>query len=194
MIIKKQISVLFVLFALCSCEIKFVADPINPRVLKYTHQGYDVSGALINDTIWRSNLEGGFWGGVSNKPMITASSIGDSVVFSFDDNTPMSFHFSGIDIKDFEDLKKLKGKKIILDGDENYASYNYVRDYTPLIKGSGQVYFREVSRDNDQVGVNDYIISGTFYMDTRDENGEPIEIRYGRFDYEIDISSNFILR
>lgn len=47
------LRMLVVLF-LTSCDAVFVPDPVDPRLPKYTEDGNNVAGALVNGDLWHN--------------------------------------------------------------------------------------------------------------------------------------------
>src|ERR1035437_590386 len=70
------------MLALLSCEGLYIPDPIDPRLPKYTENGNDVAGAIINNIYWTSVERIGFQT-TSYKPYIITSAITDSLVIQF---------------------------------------------------------------------------------------------------------------
>ncbi|MDE5423114.1 hypothetical protein L3073_12920 [Ancylomarina sp. DW003] len=187
-------SILIVLacLILSACEGTFIPDPIDPRLPKYTENGYGTAGAFINDRIWTSHVNYGFLTS-SDKPMIKVWHEQDSLRFTFSGSieqtsASVEFHLTGLGITKFEDLIDLNEQKISLNGNknigyyiENYSSSSYDK------KGIGQIYFRNVQYNNDKSAI---IISGTFGFSLPDTHQIPLKVNSGRFDYKI-FKTNF---
>lgn len=198
-----RISSLLVIFFLVlnGCNGIFVPDPIDPRIPKYTEDGNNVSGAFINDNIWKSIVTTGFLYSY-NQPLITSWQESDSLVLRFNGDTAgesssIEFHLTGLKISKFEDLVTLDRNKIQLDGIKNTGFY--IENYAPsgyANKGIGQVYFKHVSIQDSNVTVNGQtskivIISGTFGFLINNSDGKITKVTSGRFDYRITESTNF---
>ncbi len=174
---------------LVSCEGIFIPDPIDPRLPKYTEKGNNVAGALINNNIWKSIVKSSFMN-VINQPIIKIYHKKDSVTIKFIGNTNekksyIEFHLTELKISKFEDLLKLKGQKIQLDGIKNTAYYlENNSQYTYNNKNTGQIYFKNV-RIDDKTN-NFLVISGTFGFSFNNTKGEKIKITFGRFDYRLE--------
>ncbi|WP_423130025.1 hypothetical protein [Gaoshiqia sp. Z1-71] len=181
---------------LTACDGLFIPDPIDPRLPKYTEDGNNVAGAFINDDVWESIVLVGFFD-IHNAPFINAKPANDSLVVQFQGNvagqsSTIEFHLGGISINQFEDLLHLHDTKIQLDGITN-AAY-YIEDYHSMTyenKGIGQIYFKNVSRTNNSASV--IILSGTFGFSVIEPGGMQRTVSYGRFDYRISESSNFLI-
>lgn len=198
----KTSAVLVILFLILNgCEGIFVPDPIDPRIPKYTENGNNVAGAFINDNIWESVVRIGFPYS-HNQPFINVWQESDSLVLRFSGNTDdesssVEFHLTGLNISKFEDLTKLDGQKIQLDGIKNTGFY--IENYNPTSynnKGVGQIYFKHVSILDSNVSAGEQaakriIISGTFGFSFNESNGKTIKVSSGRFDYKITESINF---
>jgi len=190
----RLISLLFAL-ALASCEANFVPDPLDPRLPQYSENGNNVAGAYVNDAIWTSEVELGFFTSY-NKPLIVAAPSVDSLWIYFtgtmgNDKTYIAFKLKGIKIETLDELKNLSGAKIRLDGVQN-AGYCFC-DYptTPFGTGChGQIYFKRVRRTED---ASLLIISGTFGFQKDYPNGTTQTVFSGRFDYRIRDNDEFIM-
>jgi len=187
----KLLVVIF--FITIACDGIFVPDPIDPRIPKYTEEGNNVAGAVIDNKIWESVMKVGFLS-VNDQPFIRLWQMNDSLSLRFSgstsgENSFLEFHITGLNITKFEDLVTLEGQKIQLDGIKN-AGY-YIENYMPSNyddKGIGQIYFRSVRFENSSSKI---ILSGTFGFSTNDPNGTSTKVSYGRFDYRISETSNF---
>lgn len=193
------------LLTLCSCDSKFILDPIDPRLPKYTEDGNNVAGAFVNQDVWKSVVKYGFMN-TYNKPYITVYSANDSVVLSLDGDiekennvilsTNISFCLQNLNIYSFSDLKNLKNRIVQLDGVENFGSfarYTNLSDYPRCsgTAGTGQIYFRNVTV-NDSNGSA--ILSGSFGFTIANSDCGLVEVSYGRFDYRFQNNSNFMIK
>lgn len=176
-----------------ACEGTFVPDPINPRLPKYTEDGNGVAGALVNNDIWKSQVE--FFIYSYDEPYIIISPEQDNISIKFngitnEDNASIKFDLTGLQITKFEDLLKLEGKKITLDESKNIGYYIFKKNiYTT--KNIGQIYFKHTSIEESN-GEKAIILSGTFGFTATNVDGKSIKITYGRFDYYINKSDVFI--
>ena len=188
----KVLVVMF--FIIIGCEGIFIPDPIDPRIPKYTEEGNNVAGAIIDNKIWESIVTSGF-PSIYDQPFIRLWQLNDSLSLRFSGSTSgesssIEFHLSGLDITKFEDLVALEGQKIQLDGINN-AGY-YIENEPPMTydnKGIGQIYFRSVRIKNSSSQI---ILSGTFGFSTTVPNGVSTKVSFGRFDYQISEDSNFL--
>ena len=178
----------FTIAALCiisSCDPVLIPDPIDPRVPKYTDDGNDVAGALINDTPWVSKYSVSLWG-ATNKPHIRNDLDRDSLSITFtgtwgeDNYTSISFGFRGYNVSRASEMPKLNGAKITLDGIRGSAMI--YRDSECKTLGIGQIYFRSVKYDSETDLIT---ISGTFGFNQNDPVCGNLAVTYGRFDFEM---------
>jgi hypothetical protein len=178
---------MFIFIILTSCEGIFIPDPIDPRLPKYTENGYGTAGAFINDRIWTSQVNYGLLTSF-DKPLIKFWQEQDSLRFTFSGNidqisASVEFHLTGLGITKFEDLIDLNGQKISLNGNQNIGYYiDYSSSLSYNEKGIGQIYFRNVQYNNDKSAI---IISGTFGFSLPDTHRATIKVSSGRFDYKI---------
>lgn len=183
-----RILLVLIFFVQTSCEGIFIPDPIDPRLPKYTEEGNNVAGALIDNKIWKSVVSYGFPYNTGDTPSLTVWQEQDSLKLRFTgssqgSNASVEFHMKGLGITKFEDLIDLEGQKISLDG-LNSAGY-YIEKYTPFAydhKGIGQIYFRSIHLNDSH---SDIIISGTFGFSLLNTHDRIIKITSGRFDYSI---------
>lgn len=181
------------MIALLSCEGLYIPDPIDPRLPKYTENGNDVAGAIINNIYWTSVEKFGFLT-AKDKPYLISSALTDSLVIQFNGTMDytIEFHLKGLNIRKFDDLILLKNKKIQLDGVMNFGvvtdSYLGFSPNTSGMEGVGQIYFRNVTFDN-SLGI--VILSGTFGFTETDSSSPITDVSYGRFDYSLSENSNF---
>lgn len=182
-----------ILFIIIGCEGIFIPDPIDPRIPKYTEEGNNVAGAIIDNKIWESVMTIGF-PYVYDQPFIRLWQLNDSLSLRFSgstagENSSIEFHLSGLNITKFEDLVALEGHKIQLDGIKNTGYY--IENDMPSTydnKGIGQIYFRNVRIKNSSSQI---ILSGTFGFSTTGPNGNSTKVSFGRFDYQVSEDSNF---
>lgn len=189
--LKNSLLLLFISILVYSCDPVYIPDPIDPRLPKYTEKGNDVAGAFINDTLWRSEFYGSFFGlgSGSDVPRIFYSPTFDSMVIRFEGETEatyqyrsISFSLQGYGIKSKSEMIKLDEKKITLDGIENAAWLEPLRDNNCTSRGIGQLYLRSVKYDPSDDFVT---ISGTFGFNYDDPACGKIAVTYGRFDFSI---------
>lgn len=199
--IKNSKVLVILLLILNACDGIFVPDPIDPRIPKYTEDGNNVAGAFINDNIWESIVQAGL-NYTYNQPSINFWPENDSLLLRFSGNTGgrssfIEFHLTGWKISNFEDLAKLEGYKIQLDGIKNagfyiegYDSFSYEN------KGIGQIYFKNIRirvyNANGEGQISKAaIISGTFGFTMNGSGGKITKVTSGRFDYRIREDFNF---
>ena len=187
---------LFCLIVLAACEGIFVPDPLDPQLPKYTESGNNVAGAYINDEVWNSVVAVGFMHS-SDKPQLVSTPTKDSLWICFTGTTGyktayIGFILSAIKISSLEDLQKLEGRKIELDGSEN-AGYCQYTAYPPPTGagGTGQIYFKSVQWGKTGSFV---ILSGTFGFVYQSEDGAVSKVSSGRFDYRISDNDEFYVK
>ncbi len=183
----RKISLLLIGFLfLVACEGTFVPDPTDPRLPKYTEEGNNVAGAIVNGEIWKSVVTVGFMY-VGDDPYINICQQRDSITIHFKGNTngknaSIEFHLKGLNISDFEDLVSLQGKKIQLDGVKNTGYYyNGYHKINYEKKGIGQLYIKNVKIEGRDSPI--VTLSGTFGFTVTNADGKKIKVSYGRFDY-----------
>lgn len=195
--IKNSKVLVILILILNACEGIFVPDPIDPRIPKYTEDGNNVAGAFINDNIWESIVSLNY-----DRPFINVWPENDSLLLRFSGKTAgvpssIEFHLTGWKISDFEDLAKLEGSKIQLDGMKNAGFYTEGYDlFNYENKGIGQIYFKNIrirvynANGEGQISKT-AIISGTFGFAMNDSGGKITKVTSGRFDYRIREDFNF---
>ena len=199
------------LLTIVSCEEVFIPDPIDPRLAKYTEEGYNTAGAIVNQDAWKSVAEYGYDLGYlfgapdRDFPFMKVYNNHDSVVLQFDGqimkgkevltNSSIIFHLQDLNIHSFSDLKTLKNRKIQLDGVKNYGAFTrseyHDPNYFPACSGTagiGQIYFRNVTFND---SLNRAIISGTFGFTISNSACGTTEVSYGRFDSRFGINTGF---
>ena len=185
-----------------ACEGLFIPDPIDPRIPKYTAEGNNVAGAYINDDIWESvvshkiQIVGSLTVPV-NQPNINVWAEADSLSLTFSGSsdakkTHIEFHLRNLNISKFEDLPRLEGRKITLDGNTNAGFYFDSSNESRYENGGiGQIYFKDVSFVDSTSVI---ILSGTFGFSVNNSEGKTIKVSSGRFDYRFSENSNFNLK
>ncbi len=186
-----QLIFVILLYTISGCDPVFVPDPIDPRLPKYTENGYNVAGAFVNDEVWKSKASGSFgWTAPPKNPEIIFYPDEDSLIIQFKGNSNIcdniEFRLSGLNVRTYDDLLSLHNTKIHLDGITNAAAcfpYNYCsRDFDQHcpVDGVGQLYIKRIVENESQDGL---ILSGTFGFAFDDPNLGFVEVSYGRFDY-----------
>ena len=187
-----NVTVLLIAIITVSCNSIFIPDPIDPRLPKYTELGNNVAGALVNDEIWRAEVNL-YWGlagvHIANSASVSIWPEKDSIVIYLpgqkgDINAIIEFHLKSAEVNSFEDLVKLEGSKIELDGDVNYACL--IQDGNVVDKGIGQFYPTYIHKIGSSSKV---IFAGTFGFYGTSSMGKEMQITYGRFDYKLDKES-----
>lgn len=191
-----KLLVLVIALAAMACNGIFVPDPIDPRLPKYTESGNNVAGAFVNNQVWESTVTWGLYD-YSDTPEFYVWPEKDSVVIRFSGNTGdesayIEFHLKDWDITEFEDVSKLSGLKIELDGEENSAYY-IEESYNPeayKYRGIGQFYPKNIQMNDSLTSAT---ISGTFGFTVTDSVGVNTKVTYGRFDYRLSKEEDFFV-
>lgn len=179
----------------------FYPDDEDSRLPAYSEKGYDIAGALINNDAWRAERR------PFSELMLVDISKTDTMVFEMygemidgirkEDRVEFYIYQTGIDINSFTDLKKLEGKTISFDGENNYAGLKY----TPMNKfpyydmnGTGKLVFKSIREIKNRTYMNNsnvslfhihpVYLSGTFELSFKDSLGNQIKIDKGRFDFK----------
>lgn len=187
--VKFLYAIIFVIIV-TSCDGTFVPDPIVPVLPKYSSQGYNAAGAMVNGVVRRSLSSCGF-GGCSNRMNFYPDYDSVRVEIRFEgqllveDRSLKSedFYFSifldSVEIASLEDLKVLSEATFDL-GVQNYAeAYDYEHDGY-CTSTEGRIFFDKVVF----TGL-DYIVSGTFGFVIEGEKCSRLEVFSGRFDYAV---------
>ena len=163
----------------CSYEGDYYSDPINPRAIRYTTDGNDAAGAIIDGEKWKSVVHISGFRGCEDCPWIIYFESADSLVIQFSGSmvgsgeyAEISYSFKGLDFKNRK-YQRLLGKKIALDGVTAKATLSIWGSCpSEYISTTGQFYLRQEDP-----------LSGTFWCSVNNDCGSR-EITYGRFDYE----------
>jgi hypothetical protein len=187
----------------CLLEEKFVPDPSDPRLPKYTESGNQVGGALINDVAWKTDFSTSGMGG-NRSFYFTNYSSGDSVTLTLDGmfteginrESPISFIvvLKNMSLQKLEDIKLFNGQTFILDGKVNYViiedGFSTIQDSIYYYYGgTGKVILKNVKtikntsfRRQNGEKYNPLIVAGTFEFNV-DEISTAVTL--GRFDFYI---------
>lgn len=185
-IVKVSIFCLIIFF-LVSCRGKFVPDPIDPDLPKYSAKGHDTAGAMVNGKVWRAVIRCGGFLGCSNEMTIQpvdSSSIEirfEGEILDQNKIEEQGFGFSiileDVYLTKLKDLEKLSGMKYDL-GNGHYAYADEFGNDVMCTSSRGQLFFNEIELKNEG-----YIIAGTFGFVIEGENCKKVEVYSGRFDY-----------
>jgi hypothetical protein len=175
-------------------------------VPKYTENGNQVGGALVNGIAWKTDFSIGF--NFTNRAFyFTNYSSGDSVTLNLDgtfteganNERPLNFVvvLKNMSLHKLEDIKHLAGQTLILDANPNYAliddGFRTIRDTVEYYYGgTGKITFKKVkpltnislSGQNGE-RYNPLIVAGTFEFHFEQDS---IDVTMGRFDFQINDS------
>lgn len=177
---------------LAGCDGKFVPDPIDPRLPRYSTEGWDAAGALVNGAVWRAVRQSRFLYG--DKQDIYIQMWPDSVInigFSgrirypsgFEENYAISFLLDNTD-GDLNRFESLGGRRFSLGG-VHRASAGGPGDSNFCSSSSGQLYIKSIERLEGETDV-DYHISGTFSLVIDQDSCTYYRVTDGRFDHRVD--------
>ena len=209
---QKLLIVVICFFALLSCKKHITADSDYPDLPAYSEKGLDVSGAHINDSTWLGNNEpSGF--SPSIKPVyLTSYPNGDSIELrlfgsykswsiAFEKPSQISIVIKGIKIKNDNDLLKLNNQKYVLDGINNYCKFYKWYDDSLLTKGTGQIQFGKIEKNNfitygdgspNNPFLYPYICAAKFELKVVDNI--TYNLTHGRFDITLLKTSTFSVK
>ena len=199
-----SLALLLIYFESCLQE-KFIPDPADPRLPKYTECGNEVAGALINNVAWKSEFFVGFDNPSIDPCYLTNYISGDSATIEFvgecnqgpSKGSPISFLVSlpNFQIPAINDLTRLSGQTFTIDGTKNAVR---IVDYFKVINsrkkvfkgGSGEltiIKIKPISNvtiggSNGAASYHPMIMAGTFKFNF---NADTVKIESGRFDFEI---------
>lgn len=196
----KQIWTLFLLL-LSGCAEVYIPDPVELRIPKYTEDGNQVAGAIINGESWKTEFDCGFFAGCYFPLQISSFPSADSLVITFygdlqeglNKGKPIDIKFvlKSQTVEDFWDLLQLKDGLFMVNGTDVLAetgkfdiSHNCMR---------GQILFRKVEHipSNGQNDGPRILLAGTFGLEC-DQNGELMTIYKGRFDFSLESEDMYI--
>ncbi len=192
------------LLLLGGCNEVYIPDPVELRIAKYSEEGHQVGGAIVNGDSWKTISSRCYlFGGCDASSMhIQAFPDTDSLVVSFlgsmqdgvreGDDLDFQFILKGLSIQDFHDMRQLNGQKYILNDQDVWAQIGrfdpYYEDSSALTPcNRGQILFRKVKHrvSDNQGSYPGYILAGTFGLEC-EQNGSLTTIYQGRFDFFIE--------
>lgn len=192
--INKFIYFLGIIFLLeFSCNGIFVPDPYDPRMPRYTEEGNNYGGAMLNGKLWISENV------LPPCQNCNAQIHCDTAEDKFEIDLAgileggigrIHFHLTGIDINNVSDFDLFESKKFQFNAAENYISFNEYYADTVKVKCkdlSGQLYLKHVKVDSMRKRV---ILSGTFGSSCNHTGCVHCELAYGRFDYLFILNEN----
>lgn len=178
---------------LSSCEGVFVPDPYDPRLPRYTEEGNNFGGAIMNDKIWQSenrilcdkcNAE------IRCIPTKNKMEIYLAGILEGGGVGRIQFHLTDLEIKNLSDFKLLHNKKISLNGIHNYMNFNEYQGTAVSLQCKnlgGQLYFKNVRVDTLNRAI---ILSGTFGSICEQADCVHCDLSFGRFDYRFNHDEN----
>lgn len=204
-ILNVAIAVAVVLFLeSCYLEENFIPDPSDPRLPKYTENGNQVGGALVNGLAWKTDYQVGFNYTNTSFYFIQYSS-GDSVTLRIEGifmegkskDRPLDFVvvLKNRRLEKLEDIKNFAGQTLVLDGSSAYAmidnGFLTIGDSVEYYYGgTGEITFQAVkpvtritlSRQNGGERYHPLIVAGKFEFHFEQDS---IDVTLGRFDFQI---------
>jgi len=197
-----SLALLLIYFENCFQE-KFIPDPADPRLPKYTESGNEVAGALINNIAWKSEFFVGFDNPSIDPCYLTNYLRGDSATIEFvgeynqgpSKGSPISFlvSLSNFQIPAINDLTQLSGQTFTIDGAKNAVRIvDYLKAINSIKKvfkgGSGELTIKKIKPisnvtivgNNGAASYHPMIMAGTFKFNF---NADTVKIDSGRFDF-----------
>ena len=188
-----SLALLLIYFESCLQE-KFIPDPADPRLPKYTESGNEVAGALINNIAWKSEFFVGFDNPSVDPCYLTNYLRGDSATIEFvgecnqgpSKGSPISFFVSltSFQIPFVNDLAALSGQTFTIDGTKNAVR---IVDYFMTINsrkkvfkgGSGELTIKKIKPisnvtivgSNGAASYHPMIMAGTFKFNFSADTG-----------------------
>ena len=184
-------SLPFALVLLTRCGSQFEPDPIDPRLPRYSEQGLNTAGALINKSPWRAGRGVRLLEGASEdwRSDLDSSRVYLMIEGQLSGGSPLVivFHLNNTD-GDLAGINPLRGRRFSLGGD-HYATVqrSLVEADTALACRSraGQLFIKFLrlvdGRDNGR-----YVMSGTFSFTVDTDSCTRYEVNSGRFDYRVE--------
>lgn len=186
-IIKHFMLLAYCLLVFWGCEDSFRPDPVDPRLPKYSEEGKNVAGALVNGRVWRvvrgcsilwcsNDLQLEYY----DNGMGGVDSVGLAMNGGFFTNEPdanMLFVIKGPQNATLSGLPELVGV-YELDGIQHKAYYN------SCLAQRGRLEIRHAGKKGDQNSML-YILSGTFSLYVQDGDCGVTAVEYGRFDFSL---------
>ncbi len=193
------------LMAVSGCLIeKFTPDDNNPSLPKYTEDGNQVGGALVNKVAWKTDFAVNYDGPTRRSFYFTNSSKGDSLTIRLDgiynegakkgESLSFEIYLKGMQLESIDDIIQWKGETFLLNANGNQAAcIDFFRSlnsqYERYYGGKGQFTVRNVkkltnityTRSNGEK-YNPLIVSGVFDFEF---NSFDIKIESGRFDFQM---------
>lgn len=196
----KNIYPFVLLLLLSSCGEVYIPDPVELRIPKYSEDGNQVAGAIINGESWKTEFDCGFLAGCYYPLQISSFPNADSLLITLygdlqeglNKGKPISIKFvlKNQSVEDFWDLLQLKDGLFIVNGTDVLAgTYNqnafFYDSTTQSSCNRGQILFRKVKHIPSNGDDPRIILAGTFGLEC-DQNGELITIYKGRFDFSLE--------
>ena len=187
------IPIVIILAIVVGCSGKFEPDPIDPRIPRYSEEGLNAAGALVNGGIWRAEKGVSFPKGPSQVLQLARDSAQTQLRIDgriTDDDTTaflaVTFYLNNA-AGNLDRINDLRGRTFSLDG-THYADLTddeYPLEDLPRCRSrSGQLYVKYLARINTATDT-DYVLSGTFSFTTDEDSCTKYEVTFGRFDYRI---------
>ena len=181
-------------FLTFSCDFS-ERDVIDPRLPRYSEQGFNTAGCIINEKVWFGPCYYGIFESWTSCDglLVTVDTIQDFTEFKFRgghyaqgfeelESVDIVIKLESMKISNFYELQSLIGSKLKIDGEHVIADLqsngeSLILCDTGLQNQIGNIFFRSD-------GANHKAFAGTFGFSDRSACGSN-DVFYGRFDYEI---------
>ena len=179
------------LFAACDdddridCTI-WIEDEHNHHLPAYTQWGYNTFGARVNDGYFVSQRYGyrSACRFESENDTLSFELIGYNSYYYYDDNiiSSISFIFEHPHVIDYGELKSLSNKTLDLASEDVFVGIKTKDSDKQLIVERGTLKFNNVLILRIDEEEEEAVVSGTFEIYGRTDDGEKYHITKGRFD------------
>ena len=175
------------LLVFAGCEDSFRPDPVDPRLPKYSEEGKNTAGALVNGKVWRAVGNCSFMGCSNDLNLLYyensaggIDSVGLSISGNFINGEPaasMTFILKGFENSSLANLPDLVGV-YDLDADVHKGYYN------ACLAQSGRLEIRYAGRKGGTDSKR-YVLAGTFSLYVAGGACGLTTVEYGRFDFNV---------
>lgn len=182
-----RIILVFIL-ALCMACDDFIPDPIEPRLPFYGGLGRNEAGAILNGHFFINNPTPGFLARGSQLPQYFRLNT-DSLTLmlelrtrNFNEYRNIQIQLNGLHANDWSAMTQGFGKQFQITDPKisikvfNRFDFQDENTYQGVPSEPGQITLK--------ILPNERFVYGTFGFDVKNEFGEKIQVRMGRFDYQ----------